>query len=112
MKHLEKYQLTKLATSSLFQTPSNRIPMQKSDLQGVGHDALLGAGLGAGGGVLLNLLLSGAVGNGPSLGGMAASALGGAGLGAFAGGSKQLHANQKSRVLNPTLAKLLEKFKS
>ena len=110
MKHTDKYQITKLAASSLFESPKNRIPVQKSDLQGVGRDALMGGALGAGGGVLLNLLLSGAMGNGPSLGGMAASALGGAGLGAFAGGSSQFSANQKARTRNLGLSKLLEKF--
>tara|TARA_Y100001972_G_scaffold126606_1_gene180830 strand:- start:118 stop:798 length:681 start_codon:yes stop_codon:yes gene_type:complete len=110
MKHADKYQITKLAASVLFEAPKNRIPAQKSDLQGVGHDALMGGALGAGGGVLLNLLLSGAMGNGPSLGGMAASALGGAGLGAFAGGSRQFSENQKARTSNLALSKFLEKF--
>ena len=50
----------------------------------------MAAGGGAGGGALLNLLLSGVLGNGTDLKGLIMSALGGGGLGALGMGGHEL----------------------
>lgn len=64
------------------------------------RDKLIAGGIGgAGGGALLNLLLSGILGDGPSLKGLIGSALGGGGLGALGMGGHELLSQYDNKEL-------------
>jgi len=68
-------------------------------------DKLIAGGIGgAGGGALLNLLLSGILGDGPSLKGLIGSALGGGGLGALATGGHELLSQYDGKELQDFVA--------